>query len=331
MTLPEKPQRNYETILFTPEQIGANGSAYLKRRREDAGMGMRVGLKSLDVEDQQGNIFLPVMPGEMVGIIARPGHGKTSWMVRWARYRANEIKGSSKVVVYVTLEQSVEELNAFNVAAEKRFSITSMAKGEISDEEWVECLKEAVDRRFIPLWNIGYSSVTEQKQVRIDIDSIAGALALIKDKYGKDIDSVFVDYLQRIPYDRAESKTIGISDNLDALKTLTLSLKTRSVVGVQARREVDESEDKIPHEDDGQWSSNIEQTFDKLISIMRPRKYFAEGEVHLDMLIQGNAQMLVSVLKQKLGPANFTRWVYFDPVYNKLDELEIINAKRRLP
>lgn len=44
---------------------------------------------------------------------------------------------------------------------------------------------------------------------------------------------------------------------------------------------------------------------------------FGSKEVH------GNDQMVISVLKQKLGPANFARWVKFDPIYNKLEELEV--------
>lgn len=39
-------------------------------------------------------------------------------------------------------------------------------------------------------------------------------------------------------------------------------------------------------------------------------------------VVTGNRQMIISVLKQKLGKDNFSRWVYFDPEFNKLDELE---------
>lgn len=76
-------------------------------------------------------------------------------------------------------------------------------------------------------------------------------------------------------------------------------------------------------EDDGQWTSNIEQTSDKIFSLVRPRKYKKEGEMFGSKEVHGNDQMVISVLKQKLGPANFARWVKFDPIYNKLEELEV--------
>lgn len=325
-------QRDYASILFTPEQIGNQTAEYLRFRRENKGLGVQLGLSILDNENKDGELLLPLMPGELMGIIARPGNGKTGFMVRWARERSKLLKArriADRAIVYVTLEQSIEELNAFNLAAERSMSITQMAKGEISDDDWKACLQEGINRRFLPLWNIGYSSTTENKQLRVDVDAVEGALELIRSEHKLQIDIIFVDYLQRIPYDRAESKTVGVSDNLDALKTMALKLRAPMVVGVQAQREVDELKEQIPGLENGQWTSNIEQTCDRVLSLVRPKNYRQEGEFFGSILVRGHAQMLVSVLKQKLGPANFAKWVYFDPIYNHLDLLENKAAAQR--
>lgn len=317
-------KRDYSSILFSPEEVGLLGSRYLEERRSNKGLGVPIGLSSVDA------VMYPTLPGELVSLIARPGHGKTGFMVHWSRTRAawlRKNKIENRVVVYITLEQSIEELNAFNVAADNRLSVTTLAKGEISDQEWTACLKYAINRRFAPLWNIGYSSMSDKQQIKIDVDAIEGALRIItqKDK----IDIVFVDYLQRIPYNpRAESKTVGVSENLDALKTIAAQVaKAPVVVGVQARREVDERSPQIPELDDGQWTSNIEQTSDRVLSIVRPINYVKEGEMFGKTLIEGRNQAIISILKQKLGPANLPVWVYFQPEYNKLDELERNNAQ----
>jgi replicative DNA helicase len=326
--------RDYASILFTPEQIGIQTAAYLEQRRDNAHLGMMVGLESLDTIDNKKHILLPMLPGELMGIIARPGNGKTSWMVRWARYRSHVLKEkdiTDRAVVFCTLEQSIEELNAFNLAADKKISITKMAMGDITPEEWKDCLREGINRRFLPLWNIGYSSMTTNKQIRVDADAIRGTLQLITAEHGMKIDSVFIDYLQRIPYDRAESKTVGVSDNLDAIKTIALTTKCPVVIGVQARREVDDSAEKVPSLDDGQWTSNIEQTCDKVISLMRPCNYYQDNELCFDRRVEGTGQMVIDVLKQKLGPANFRKWVYFDPIYNKLEELELYAPTAQTP
>lgn len=317
--------RDYSSLLFSPEDIGNQTAAYLKQRRDNAGLGLTLGIASVDDANERGEMLLPMLPGELMGIIARPGNGKTSWMVRWARYRSTILRErgiKDRTVVYVTAEQSIEELNAFNLAADRRMSITKMALGQITDEEWRACLEDGINRRYLPLWNIGYSSMTERKQTRLDADAVRGALEMIHSVHKLKIDCVFVDYLQRFPYDRAESKTVGVSDNLDALKTMALTLKCPVIVGVQARREVDYTDTKMPAIDDGQWTSNVEQTCDKIISLMRPANYFKEGEFVGKQIVRGFSQMAMNVLKQKLGPANFMRWVKFDPIYNKLDELE---------
>lgn len=317
--------RDYSSLLFTPEEIGNQTAAYLEQRRDNAKFALRLGLDSLDKPDAKGRLILPMLPGEIMGVLARPGNGKTSWMVRWARHRAKMLRETGitdRAVVYVTLEQSIEELNAFNLAADRRISITNMAMGEITPDEWKDCLREGIQRRFMPLWNIGYSSMTDKKQIRLDADALRGSLELIRDVHKLKIDAVFVDYLQRIPYDRAESKTVGVSDNLDAIKTIALSQKFPGIIGIQARREVDDSDDKVPTIDDGQWTSNIEQSCDKLIALMRPANYSKQGEQLAGLTVDGNCQMVVDMLKQKLGPANFRKYVYFDPIYNKLEELD---------
>lgn len=317
--MPNAP--DFSTILFTPEDIGNLGTEYLKQRRENKAMGVPIGLKSLD------EIFYPLMMTEIMFVVARPGSGKTSFMMRWARERAAYLRKNNlddRAVMYITLEQSVEELNAFNVAADERISITQMARGEITDAEWTRCLKAGINRRFAPLWNIGYSAMREGKQPRLTVESISAALELVKNKYGKTLDIVFVDYLQRLPLAaRAESKTVGTSENVDALKDIALNVaKCPLVVGVQARREVDEMNPPIPQMDDGQWTSNIEQTGDRVISLVRPTNYVQIGEMFGSTRVDGKNELVVSILKQKLGQANIVRRVYFDPEYNKLDELE---------
>lgn len=333
-------KRDYSTILFTPEEAGVMTAEYLRTRRDYKAFGIPFGLAALDKPPmemgKEQEFYVPLMPGEVESVIARPGHGKTGTMVARARLRAQYLRdkklNSNRAVVYITMEQSVEELNAFNIAADRRLSITKMAMGEITPEEWKQCLEDGINRRYVPIFNIGYSSTTEKKQIRVDLDGIRGALLLIQDQYKKQIDLVLVDYLQRMPFDRAESKTIGVSDNLDGLKTMALqTFKAPFIVGAQASRDVDNRVHPgskalpIPGMDDGQWSSNIEQTSDHVISLVRPRKYFKDGEEFGSITVQGPNQLLISVLKQKLGASNFARWVFYDPIYNKLDELELVN------
>lgn len=316
-------QTNPLDVVFTPQQIVTIGTRYLEERRRNHRAGIPLGLTSIDKD------FLPAVGGDLIAVMGRPGNGKTGFMMRWARWRAAQLLDANvedRVVVYATWEQHIEDLYAFNLAADARLSVTSMARGELSNQEWEAALQAGAKRITLPLWFIGHSMERRKKRPFLTIDVLSQALREIE-RWNDDrtqIDMVFVDYLQRIKIEgRIESKTIGTSDTLDRLKDGALAFGCPFVVGVQATRDVDHRDLPIPQMDDGQWTSNIEQTSDKIFSVVRPRKYRNEGERFGSVIIQGHCQMLVSILKQKLGPDNKAYWVYFDPVYNKLDELEM--------
>jgi replicative DNA helicase len=311
-------------ILFTPQEIYNAGTRYLEERRRNKDTGIPIGLASLD-ED-----FLPLLPGEVVSVIGRPGNGKTGFMMRWARWRAEQLrqKGeTNRVVVYATWEQHVEDLHAFHVAAEAHLNVTDMARGRLNDQDWERVIEVGARRVELPLWFMGHSAERRKRRPHMTVDNVALALDAIE-KWNEDktqIDMVFIDYLQRIRFnaEKVESKTIAISEIFDRLKDGALAFGCPFVVGVQATRDVDSRAEPIPQMEDGQWTSNIEQTSDRVLSVVRPRRYRDEGETFGSVIVRGHCQMLVCILKQKMGIDNRAHWVYFDPAYNRLDELEI--------
>lgn len=321
--------RDYGSILFPPDEVARLGSQYLHFIEENKGNGITLGIPELDAD------FYPLMMTELMSIIARPGNGKTGLMVYMARRRAKELRErnvTDRAIPYITLEQSIEELNAFNLAAESEphISITRMIRGELKKTEWESIHRAAVQRQFMPLWNIGYSVMAGKKQIPVDLDAIDGALNIVAQE--KKLDIIFIDYLQRIPVDgnTESSKAVAVSNNLDGLKNLALKYKCPVVVGVQAKREVDQTADKIPTFADGQWTSNVEQSSDRILTLMRPAKYFEEGEEvpgQIGKRVRGRNQLIVSIEKQKLGGVGISTWIKFDPEYNVFDRMEEDKAK----
>jgi replicative DNA helicase len=321
---------NAHDIIYTPSEIASIGTKYLEQRKNKENAGIAVGIPSFDKD------FLPLLPGELLSIIARPGNGKTGFMMRWARHRAAQLQAEgdqNKIVIYCTWEQSIEELHAFDVAADTQISITDMARGNISEEAWPLILSSSMRRVGKPVWFIGHSMERRKRRPRISITDLGDALTAIEawDEERYKIDMVFLDYLQRIPFDgKPESKTVGMDENLNRLKDGALAFGCPFVVGVQARREVDQRDSPVPLMDDGQWSSAIEQVSDKSISLVRPRKYKQDGDTFGKgpnaVQVQGENQLLIALLKQKLGVANKVYWAMFNPIYNQLDEAEVRNV-----
>lgn len=327
-------------IVFSPVDVAELTEGYLAERRnacETGGLaaGLPLYIEGLDAFGNDDDGFLPLLDGDLMTVIARPGHGKTSFMMRWARKRTAEIRKRAaigdpdamrRIVVYCTWEQTVEALHSFHVAAsntELGLTITKMARGKIDDSQWRGIQEANIRRMSDPLWFIGHSIKRKKKRPTIDVDSLAMALWNIENWQGEDnkfqLDSVFLDFLQRIPYDKADGKIIGISDNLDRLKNAALSLTTKLIVGCQAKADVDKRDDPTPLMEDGQWTSNIEQTSDVVATLIRPCKYRAQGALFNDIPVQGFKQMCVTIAKQKMGDSNFNKWVDFDPRYNELE------------
>lgn len=320
-------------LIHTPAEAASNSKRYLARRSDGSVYGIPLGVSTIDkpAPNMPDNEFLvPVWPGEMMTVIGRPGNGKTGLMMWWARRWAKELQKrgeENRLVLYITYEQTVEELEAFQTAAETGVSITDMAMGRLNPAQWVEIDKAAARRSALPLWVMGHSYERRDGMKRPDmtVNAIEEALKDIQawstDK--REIDMVFVDYLQRIPFaGRVESKATGHADQLDLLKNIAMQFGTRVICGVQAKREVDNQDLPIPSQDDGQWTSNIEQASDGILTVCRPRKYKNEGEPFGKYIVSGFKQMVITIAKRKLGADNFARWVEFDPRYNQLDELE---------
>lgn len=323
-------------LVFTPLEASNAGESYIQWRKDNEGGGMPLYIPSLEFDPAKDNGFLPVMPGELISVIARPGHWKTGFNLRWARERARALKAqadagnetaSKSVVVYVTLEQKVEELRMFQVAAENKISMSEVASGKITDYTPItNGLRQLYD---VPLWFIGRSMDRRKYKAQMDDKTVYAALDEIEkwqdDQQTQIIDSVFIDYLQK--FRPAGNFVEYYSGLMNTLANWSGDFMTRMVVGVQAKREVDQRATQIPLMDDGQWSSTIEQFSDGVLSLVRPCLYPAK---EFDgVAVEGHNQLLVSCLKRKMGPANFNGWVNVEPKYNSLNDAELKNYNFR--
>lgn len=310
---------NPASLIYNPNDVATLGQEYLSWKQNNKEFGVPFFSKKMR------NRVYPLFPGEIMSVIARPGHAKTSVMMFWARQRANwllENKFENRVVIYATWEQSIEELHSFYLAAEQKISITNMAKGELSEEEWDRVKTGTAKRINEPLWFIGHSMIRKSGRQPITVETLGKAIETVQSRDFL-VDMVYVDYLQRIaPADNRQEPVQAYTQIMTDLKNFALGFGVPMTVGVQARREVDDLKVQIPESNHAQWTSNIEQTSDRMISLVRPRRYRKEGEMFGSRKVIGHNQLLVNTLKQKLGEGNFAEWLSFNPIYNVLDEKE---------
>lgn len=272
--------------------------------------------------------MIPMRPGELISILGRPGHAKTSILAYLARQEARRIieRGAinQEAVVYTTWEQSSEELTSFFMANED-YSVADVAWGRVD----LDALKRrAVKGLGNPIWVIGHGiGRAGQKTPRMTPDVVLAAIESMEEDFGIKPTLMLFDYLQLIPIPHARERVQQVTEVPIRIKELALRIGAPAVAGVQARREVDDRAEKLPQLRDAQWASSIEQTCDKVFSLWRPCQ---NQDIGSTVTTESGKNyevterlLFLRMLKQRGDQGRFTWALYFDPAYLKLAELEM--------
>lgn len=264
------------------------------------------------------NSVIPLHPGDVMAVIARPGHGKSSWMAYMAKKTAQDIvarKAENEVVVYVTWEQTVEEIEAFFQSGAD-YSSSDMAWGKVPMDT---IRKKAIKRGNLPIWTMGESKRHEGiDRPKMTVNYVYAAIESLQQDYNVKPVLVCMDYVQVMPTDPNKDKTGQVSDAINNAKQLAMRAGVPILIGVQAGRQVDTYKNPIPTMMDAQWSSAIEQVCDKIIAVWRPIKTHPPDDnptipINSIEYTNNNELFVIKLLKQRFD-AGYGLWaVSFKP------------------
>lgn len=321
-------QKQQETarqfFVHSPTDLSQSYVAWAERLRNEPG---------IDYGCVLDRTLIPLHPGDLMAVVARPGHGKTSWMAYMAKRAAHKIidaERDDQVVVYVTWEQSVEEIEAYFQSA-GNYSSTDMAWGRVPLET---IQRTAVKRAGLPIWVFGESKRHEgQRRPPMGIEYVYGAIESMYEEYGKKPTLMCLDYVQIMPTDRRQDKTAQVDEAIRQAKELAIRVGLPIIIGVQAGRRVDDYNNQIPTMADAQWSSSIEQVADKQIGLWRPMK--SRGADESPTIEVGGVQykndedlFVIRLLKQRFGLGYGSWAVRFLPQTLELWDYEPAAASR---
>lgn len=259
---------------------------------------------------------IPLHPGDLMAVVARPGHGKSSFMAYMAKRTAQNLierNEANKCVVYVSWEQSVEEIEAFFQSGES-YNSTDLAWGRTS----LETVKErSVKRIHLPIWIIGYSmNDADKKRPPMTIEAVYESIRAMRYEYNYEPTLLCLDYLQIIPIASKADRTERVTEAVIQAKHLAMEVGVPIIAGVQASRDTDKRHVQIPNLADAQWASAIEQTADKVLALFRPGKVMNEGE---PITIAGHDYsvdqylLVLKLLKQRFDSGSGVWPVRFEP------------------
>lgn len=310
----------YAGMFYTPAELSGLYLRFAEHIR--TAPGLRWWIDSLD------RAMIPLRPGNVLGIIGRPGHGKSSVTAYYAKRTAwqlvEEKRADKECVVYITYDQSVEEMEAL-FQADEEISVTDLASGQAN----MDAVRvRALQRVNLPIWTMGRSVLEKRHAPRMTISNVYEALRAMETEYGMHPALVCLDYIQIVPIEGHMDRNSQVTEAIVSAKELMLEIGSPMAMCVQATRAVDQRDDKIPTIGDCQWSSALEQESDKLLGILRPSLAYKDWEGR-KIRYKGHevpitpTTFMMRLEKQRFAPAGQLFLLDFAPQYVRLSDLEL--------
>ena len=217
-------------------------------------IGIRTGISDLD------NVISGLNRSDLIIVGARPGMGKTSFILNLARNVAVQEK---RTVAIFNLEMSKEQMVNRLLSAEALVESKKLRTGELTPDEWTR---------------IGVAaSVLSKANIYLD-DTASITVPEMKSRLRRvpDLGAVFVDYLQLMHSDdkkRSENRVNEVADITRSLKIMAKELDVPVIVCAQLSREKEKSNPTRPQLSELRESGSIEQDADQVLFIYRPEYY----------------------------------------------------------
>jgi replicative DNA helicase len=204
-------------------------------------------------------------PGQLVVVAARPGLGKSTLALDFAR--AASIKGGLTSVIF-SLEMTRNEITMRLLSAEARVGLHHMRTGSLGDDDWTKLARKMSEVASAPLFIDDSPNMTMME--------IRAKCRRLKQRH--DLKLVVVDYLQLMSSGkRVESRQQEVAEFSRALKLLAKELEVPVVALSQLNRGPEQRTDKKPMLSDLRESGSIEQDSDMVILLHREDAYERES------------------------------------------------------
>ena len=219
---------------------------------DESALGTPTGFSGVD------SILAGMGKGDFVIVGARPGMGKTSFVLNIATNVAEKTK---KAVCVFSLEMPAEQLVTRMLASEAMVDSYSLRSGKLTPDDWTK-IAEASGRL---------------AGIDLLIDDSAGITATaMKAKLRRvnNLGLVVIDYLQLMQGERhLDNKAQEVGDISRNLKLMAKELGVPVICCAQLNRATDSRTDKRPMISDLRDSGNIEQDADTILFLYRDEYY----------------------------------------------------------
>ncbi|PLW92811.1 MAG: replicative DNA helicase [Marinilabiliales bacterium] len=256
----------------------------LASKNTDDFTGVPSGFKDLDA------ITAGWQPSDLIIIAARPGMGKTAFVLSMAR---NMAVSNERPVAVFSLEMSATQLVMRLVSSESGISSEDLRKGNLSPTQW-KSLNDNMD-------NLSRAPIYIDDTPALSVFELRAKARRLKQQF--DIQCIVIDYLQLMTaqVEKGGNREQEISTISRSLKALAKELSIPVITLSQLSREVEKRPGmKRPQLSDLRESGAIEQDADMVLFIYREEYYFKDDPNHQNQDIRNKAELIIS--KHRNGP-----------------------------
>lgn len=233
--------------------------AHYKNFKEGKTSGIDTGIKQLTSVLGGG-----LHNGEVMVVGARPGMGKTAFLIHLAKIAALQ----EKMVQIYSLEMRDTEMSNRLIVGYGGINAYHLRNGNISSEEWGNISRNIASIESLPIW------INDKPGQTID-DICINARKMHRRGL---CDVIFIDYLQIISManNKGRTKSDLIGDITRKSKNLAKELNVPIVLLSQLSRDTAKGSSKVPVLTDLRDSGEIEQDADVVVLLHRPAYYGEE-------------------------------------------------------
>lgn len=294
------------------DSMGSLASKMLKqleelRGKKDGLTGVPTGFTALD------RITSGWQPSDLIILAARPGMGKTSFVLSLAKNAATDFK---KSIAIFSLEMSSLQLASRLISMEAEISGSKLRNGQLEEYEWQQ-LHSAIER-------ISEAPIFIDDTPGINIFELRAKCRRLKMQH--DIQLIIIDYLQLMSGSSENARGGGnreqeVSAISRALKGLAKELSVPVIALSQLSRAVEvRGGTKRPQLSDLRESGSIEQDADLVSFIYRP-EYYQIMEDEEGNSLKGVAEIIIA--KHRHGALDTVKLRFTDQFarFSNLDDL----------
>lgn len=280
-----------DRLIITPAESAHLGVEFIKSLHAQRDRLMPLILPGMD------NYFMPLLPGELVAVVARTHNGKSWFMNQWSKRMIKHLqtKNRDEAIVWVDTEMTADSLGTSAIARGAGLRMTDVLYSK-AGLDMVALMNAARQVSEVPLYTIATRLGSKDGGAEVHLTNIQNGIRdLTKgqvDGQPRKVAAIFVDYLQALPIDPTVRKSaaenqrrLQVSRDVDRLRSMGSIFNCPVIIGVQAKQDLAPTEAQralgLPTIYDGQETANIAQRPDRIISLSVAPRNFPRG-YHID-------------------------------------------------